>query len=191
MTLKSHTVILCGLFFLLVALASSTAEAQGRAGGADLNGIAVVDLERIKTQSLAGKSIKQQIDAQRKVFLKEASEEEKKIRAARNQLGMQRSLLSPEAMRDREKKYKERVLQVQRKINQQKRELDKALIQASRELNKNLWAVVERIVKERKLKLILRQRQLFFSSPSLDITPVVIKRLDARVKKIVLKKPGK
>jgi Skp family chaperone for outer membrane proteins len=153
--------------------------------------VAILDIERIKRKSLAGKSIRKQVDVKRKALLKEAGREQKKLRAAENELRMQRSLLSPEALRDREKKFKDRIIRFQRAINARKKNLEKSLFAAQRVLDKNLKVVLERIVKEMKIDLILGAREVLYVRQSFDITIITMKRLDARLKKVTLRKPKK
>ncbi len=172
-----------------------TALAQGKAQGPHSKAIpariAVFNVSVIIRRSKAGKSILRQLDARRKAARKEAGKEEKKLRAARNELRLQRSLLSPEAMRAREKKYKDRVVQIQRKFNARKRDLEKSLAAARKVLDANLKEVLDSVVAEMGIDVILDGRQTIFFRREFEITAIVMKRLDARLKKVTLKKPGK
>ena len=180
---------------ILAISGSGPALAQGKNQGARVKivpaRVAVLNINIIMQRSKAGKSIRNQLDAKRKALRNEAGKEEKKLRVARNELRLQRSLLSPEAMREREKKFKDRLTQIQRKFNIRKRNLEKSLAAARKELNENLKVVLDRVVGEMGIDLILDRRQTIFTRDEFEITSIVMNRLDRRITKINLKKPGK
>lgn len=165
---------------------SSSADAQAA------QKIAVLDLVAAHTHSLAGKSIMEQFKVYRKAFQKDAEAEQKKFQAAQNELRMQRSLLSPEAMQAREQKFKDEFEAAQRRLQERRRALDESRIKASKTFDDNLKEVLKKLRAERKFDIILRKRpSVVFADPSVDITGEVLKRMNARIKKIPVKNPGK
>ena len=192
--MKIFLVALTAVGILAIA-GSGSALAQGKAQGVRSKAIpariAILNVNLLMRHSKAGKSIRKQLDARRKALRKEAGKEEKKMRAARNELRLQRSLLSPEAMREREKKFKDKLGQIQRKFNTRKRNLEKSLAAARKELDQNLKTVLDGVVAEMGIDLILNRRHTIFTRKEFEITAIVRKRLDARIKKVTLKKPGK
>ncbi len=180
---------------ILAISGSGPGLAQGKNPGARVKmvpaRVAVLNINIIMRRSKAGKSIQNQLDTKRKALRKEAGKEEKKLRVARNELRLQRSLLSPEAMREREKKFKDRLTQIQRKFNIRKRNLEKSLAAARKELNENLKVVLDRVVGQMGIDIILDRRQTIFTRDEFEITAIVMKRLDKRLTKITLPKPEK
>lgn len=154
--------------------------------------IAVLDLVAIRHRSLVGKSITEQLNVYRKAFQKDAEAQQKKFQAAQNELRLQRSLLSPEAMQARERKFKEEFEAVQRRLQARRKALDKSRIEAFKIYEENLKEVLKKIRAERKIDIIIRIRpSVLLAAPSSDITKEVLKRIDARIKKIPVKDPGK
>jgi Skp family chaperone for outer membrane proteins len=154
--------------------------------------IAVLDLIAVRLQTKAGKSISDQLGKYRKTLQKDAEDQQKKLRSTQNELRLQRSLLSPEAMQSRERKFRDDVAAVQRGFQSRRKALDKSRMEAGKIFEEKLTEVLEKLRQERDIDLILKKRPaVVFAKEPIDITKEVIKRLDAKVKHIPVKKPGK
>ena len=154
--------------------------------------IAVLDLVAIQRHSLAGKSITTQLTDYRKAFQKDAEAHQKRLRAAENELRLQRSLLSPEAMKARERKFKEEVAAVQRQLQARRKSLDKSRSEALKVFDKNLTEVLKKLRAEKKINVIIKKRpSIIYVDKSINITGEVLKRINVRIKKIAVKNPGK
>lgn len=171
---------------LQMDIVSSRSEAQAA------QNIAVLDLVAIRLRSLAGKSITGQLSAYRKAFQKEAETQQKRLKAAQNELRLQRSLLSPEAMQARQRKFNEEVAAVQRQFQARKKALNKSRVEALKVFEKILTEVLKKLRADRKIDVIIKKRpSIIFADPTVDITSEVLKRINARLKKIAVKTPGK
>jgi Skp family chaperone for outer membrane proteins len=154
--------------------------------------IAVLDLRVIWRNSLAGKSIADQLNVYRKAFQKKADAQTKKLKTSENELRLQRSLLSPEAMKARERKFKDEVAAVQRQLQARRKALDKSRAEAFKIFEKNFTEVLKKLRAEKKIDIIIKKRpSIIYMEPSVNITGEVLKRLDVRIKKITVKNPGK
>jgi Skp family chaperone for outer membrane proteins len=80
---------------------------------------------------------------------------------------------------------------VQRKVQQRKQNLDKALNDAMFEVQKSLNKIVVDLAKEHSLTLVLRKEQTVLVAKPLNITEVVLQRLDQVVPTIKVVEPGK
>jgi len=171
---------------LQMDVVSSRAEAQ------TVQKIAVLDLVAIRRHSLAGKSITGQFNAYRKAFQKEADVQQKRLKAARNELRLQRSLLSPEAMQARQRRFNDEVAAVQRQFQARKKSLNKSRVEALKVFEKNLKEVLKKLRADRKIDVIIKKRpSVIYADPSVDITGEVLKRINARLKKVDVKTPEK
>jgi Skp family chaperone for outer membrane proteins len=154
--------------------------------------IAVLDLLAIRLRSEAGKSISKQLGAFRKALQKDAEGEQQKLRTAQNELRLQRSLLSPEAMQARERRFRDDVAATQRSFQARKNALEKSRADANKIFEDHLTEVLKIFRKERKIDVIFKKRPaIIYAETPVDITEDVLKRLDARIKHIPVKKPGK
>jgi len=169
------------------ALVPSPAAAQGQGTVK----IAVLDTILVRVQSKAGKSINKQLTTYRKALQKDAEAQQNKLRAARNELRLQRSLLSPEAMQARERKFEDDFKAAQRRFQLQKKALDQSRLDASKAFDEHLTVVLKALQKERNYDLILDKRpSVVFVATDVNITKEVLDRLDKRVQHISVKKPG-
>ena len=165
---------------------------SGRAEAQAAQKIAVLDLAAIRRHSLAGKSITKQFTSYRKAFQKDAEAQQKRLKAAQSELRLQRSLLSPEAMQARERKFKDEVAAAQRVFQARKKALDKSRVEALKVFEKNLTEILKKLRADRKIDVIINKRPaVIFADPSVDITGEILKRINVRLKKITVKNPGK
>ncbi|MGY9006095.1 MAG: OmpH family outer membrane protein [Alphaproteobacteria bacterium] len=187
---NSWPVLLC----LLILMGTSTltsAQEKKDGTGAVASGMAFLDVVKVRLRSKAGKSISKQFNARRKKLLKLASKEEKELFAAREALKRQLSLLSPDAIRQREVAFKKKFTIAQRKFQNRKRALKKVVADAWKNFEKELQKVLKAIVKKRKIAVIFDTRQTIFAASQYEITDEAIKRLNVRLPKVVIGKTGK
>lgn len=160
------------------------ASAQG------LSGVAVIDVVRLQRDSAASKSIKAQIEKQYAVHQQEITKQENELRSAEQELNRQRTLVSPEAFAERRRQFEQKVANLQRDVQNRKRELDKSTMAAQRIVEQSLTAIVEQLVSERKLTLVLGKNTTIYAAPEFEITDEVMKRLNAKLPSVKVPPPG-
>ena len=153
--------------------------------------VAIIDVQVILVDAKAVKNIREQITKFGTQFEKEIEKERNEIRTANQELARQRTILSPEAFAEKRRKFEQRVVKVQRLVQQRQRELDKSRNEAMIVLNKAYTEIVWKIAKELSLAVILRKNQTAYAVPSLDITRKVLTRLDEKLPTVKVSKPGK
>ncbi len=87
---------------------------------------AVIDYQRILREASAARSIREQIEQRRSAYQDEISEEEQRLQEADQAFAKQRSLLTPEALAERRREFEQEVVEVQRLVQERRRELDRA-----------------------------------------------------------------
>ncbi len=153
--------------------------------------IAVIDVQKILIDALAVKNIRQQITKYGTSFEEEIEKDRKEIRTANQELARQRTILSPEAFAEKRRKFEQRVVEVQRLVQQRRRELDKSRNEAMMVVNKSYTEIVWKIANELNLAVILRKSQTAYAIPTLDITKEVLTRLDKKLPTVKVSNPGK
>jgi len=182
--------------FMICALLMAATVKPGIAQEAEKVGtirvkMAVIDMNAIRQNASAVKDIRSQVEKFRAKFQSEIKKEEDELRTANQELGRQRAILSPEAFTDERRKFEQRLAGVQRNVQQRKQNLDKALNDAMFEVQKSLNKIVVDIAKEHNLTLVLRKEQTVLVATPLNITAVVLQRLDEAVPTIKVSEPGK
>lgn len=141
--------------------------------------IAVVDIEKILSESKAAKSVQSQVDEKRKTFLSEVEAAEKKLRDEQVAIESKRETLSKEELTEKAKGFETSRMEARKKIQDTKAKLDQAYADAMNKLTKTIYEVSQKLADERKIDLIITRQNIIVGSMSLDVTKDVLEKLDA------------
>jgi outer membrane protein len=147
---------------------------------------AVIDYQRILRDAAAAKSIRAQIEARRQAYQEEISQEEQRLHEADKAFAKQRSVLSNEAFAEKRRDFEQEVAEVQRLVQERRRELDSMAAAALNEVKVALIEIVTSIAEERGFNLVLPSSEVLFFSRSLDLTEEVLAKLDNRLPQVQL-----
>jgi Skp family chaperone for outer membrane proteins len=190
----------CLTAFLTVLIFASPVQAQQKAGPAKKAQIktvpiqipfAILDVQRILRNAKAVKNIREQITAFGTNFEKEIEKERSKLRKANQELSRQRTILAPEAFAQKRREFEKRVVEVQRLVQKRQRDLEKSRGTAMSVVNKSYIEIISSLATERNLAMIIRKTQVAYAAPTLDVTNVVLARLDKKLPTVKVDKPGK
>lgn len=177
-------------FLAIVAMAVCFACASVPVSAQALSGVATIDFQRIQRDSSAGKSIKAQLDKQAAAHQQEIAKQENELRNAEQELNRQRTLISPEAFNERRRQYEQKFANLQRDVQNRKRDMNNSVVAAERVMEQSLQTVVEQLVTERKLSLVLRKELTVYTAPEFEITDEVMKRLNAKLPSVKVTTPA-
>lgn len=154
--------------------------------------VAVIDFQLVVKESAAGKSVRSQIDARQSEFQAEIRPLQQELEKVRAQLGNRIGGIG-ETDATQRKAIRDRVNELQRIIQERKRQLDEMFNDGMRQVDLALVAVLKELAEERGINLILnagRGRGLvLFAENQIVITEEALRRLDARLPKVELTKP--
>lgn len=145
---------------------------------------AVIDYQRILREATAARSIREQIEDRRKVYQDEISVEERRLQEADQAFAKQRSLLTPEALAEKRREFETEVVEVQRLVQERRRELDRASALALNEVKKALIDIVTGIAEERGFNIVLPSSEVLFFARQIDLTEEVLAQLDTRLPEV-------
>jgi Skp family chaperone for outer membrane proteins len=151
---------------------------------------AVIDYQRILRDAAAARSIREQIESRRKAYQGEISKEEQRLHEADKEFARQRSLLTPEAFAEKRRAFEEDVNEVQRLVQQRRRELDQVAEVALNEVKTALIEIVTGIAEERGFNLVLPSSDVLFFARKIDLTDEVLAKLDERLPDVVVARDG-
>jgi outer membrane protein len=143
--------------------------------------VAVIDYQRVLREAAAARSIRAQIEARRKAYQEEISREEQRLHEADKAFAKQRSVLSPEAFAQKRSEFEKEVAEVQRLVQERRRELDRLSAAGLNEVKNALIAIVTSMAEERGFNLVLPSSEVLFFARTLDLTAEVLARLDAKL----------
>lgn len=142
---------------------------------------AVVDFQKLMTDSKAAKSINDQIETRRKIYLEQLAKEEQRLYEADRELAKQRSVLSPEAFTKRRREFEQQVQEAQRLSQEKRRQLDAARTAAINDVRQAVVQIVNELAEARGFNVVLPSSAVILFSPELDLTAEVLTRLDRRL----------
>ncbi len=176
----------------LLALAASAPVALRRAAAQPLPATvaAVVDHQRIMRDSRAARSIQQQLEVRRKLYLDQLAKEEQRLNEVGKDLARQRGVLAAEVFAARRKEYEEAVQALQRASIERRRQLDEALGAANAQVRQALKEIVDELAEARGFNLVLPASALLLFSPKIDITEEVLARLDRKLPSVKVPETG-
>ncbi len=152
--------------------------------------LAVIDTEVIRRNSRAFKDIGAQIVKYRNAIQADIQRDEEALRSANEELARKRAILAPETFAEERRQFEERLVQVQRTVQNRKKDLERVGLEAVRKVEAVLNKIITEVAKEQSLGLILRKNQTVLVAKELDITPHVLKRLDTALPSLKVSDPG-
>ena len=143
--------------------------------------IAVIDYQRIERESIAAQAIMEQVNNFRTVYQSEITSQEDALRAEREELERQQTILSAESFSDKRRAFETKFQELQRQVMDRTRILDRALAAARDEILQTVLVITRDISEDRGFNIVLEKSQTFFFSNTLSITDAVLTELNRRL----------
>ena len=153
--------------------------------------IGVIDIPRLIRESDAGKMVLEQRQRYLTQFQGATRKEEKALNDADRELVRQRTLLSPEALAEKQGAFRKSLADFQRKVEYQRRNLDYSVGAALGKIEKKIVELVQGVARERSINLVLSQTQVYMFEPRFDITDAVMAGLNVSLPKVLMQDPLK
>ena len=167
----TKTILKTALFLVVLGVATS--------GVAQVN-IAVIDIQRVVTDSDAGKEALGKLQLLQDAKISEGRAIQEQMDALREQLSKQRFTLTEAKVAELSKQIEDRGIEMQRFQDDAQRELDEARRTALGGLEERILPVIDEVGKEKNMTLIFNKFQagLVYADESVDITDEVIRRFN-------------
>lgn len=173
------------LFCLFVLMAAPAMAADAASAPAP---VAVLDMEAVVKNSVAGKGLQKElkarmdkIKAEAEAFKKDMADKEKALVAKYKESG------DPKAVEAERKKFADELKASQKKIIDENVALEKSKLAAIGTIQQNIAKVAADIADERKIQIVVDRKFVVIAEQSLDISEEVLKRLDGVLKSAPLK----
>ncbi len=152
--------------------------------------VTVLDIGKIRRDAASVKSIREQIVTYQNKVQGEIQKEQEALRTAQQELAKKQSLLAPEAFAEERRKFEQRVVGVQKMVQERRRSLEesqnKAMVQVERALNE----IVASVAEKNGYDVILRLGQIVYVKTDLDITGIVLQELDKKLPSVQVDLPN-
>jgi Skp family chaperone for outer membrane proteins len=146
--------------------------------------IAILDVERVLTQSEAGKAALKQITDQRKRYQDEISKAEDQLRSEERELVQSRATLAAEAFDEKRRAFERKVQDTQRMVQQRSGTIDGMMRNAREQIGKAALEALQELIKERGFNVVLDRKQIVATDPGLEVTDEVMARVNKRLPSI-------
>jgi outer membrane protein len=171
-------------FLAMAVLAAPAFAANDPAPAAQ--GFGVVDMNKIMQTTDVAKDIFSQMEVKRKEYQANISKEENTLRAAEQEILKRKDSLSKDEFEKERKGFEEKVINGQKLVQDRKKILDQAFSKSMGNLRGEAINIVAEVARERNYSAVFTQDALMISAPSLDMTDVVVERINKHVKKIAI-----
>lgn len=183
--------ILAGLFVCAIIITSSAIAADKKEEASKkiskgINGIVVVDIQQLETESNAAKKLKEKLKAKREKFQKEVIAEEKKLRDDQQKIIDSKDKLKPEEFKEKAQAFEKELITSQQEIQKKKVDFDKNIGEALGKLRTEVVRVVGNLATENNYKLVLTRQNVVIVEKDADITSEALASMNKNVKDIPL-----
>jgi len=193
LTLKSFAylcaILLGALSFTPMASAQDAAAQKDPRGGVVY--WATLDTDGVFAQSKAMKDIHEQMAKYQAEIQTVIDKEKEAAQKEEEELKRKRNLLAPEVLAEERKKFQDRIVNLQRRVQETNLKLNQVRAEATQKVSDVYRAVVADVVKLNKISMVFQKNQVVYADPKLDISKIVLEDLDARLPSIQVTNPNK
>lgn len=144
--------------------------------------IAVIDLGKILSQSAAMKNLNTQIKAEDDKLKKLAKDRENSFRKEQQDLAQQRTIISPEQFNQKSKALNDKGVGYRKEFQQKLKQLAESKSAAVKKIEAAMEPIVLQTAKKLGATMIVERKKTIFGAQSLDISEMIIKELNKKVK---------
>ncbi|MDR0406691.1 MAG: OmpH family outer membrane protein [Holosporales bacterium] len=152
--------------------------------------IAVVDVEHINDHAAEMQSVRDQANHLRETYQKEIAALEKSLREERLRLDSDKRTLSIEEKESQERIFESKENQLRQLARHRKNQWEQALETAREEFLRKFQSAVAQVAKENHLTIVLVKSAVPYYASSCDITPRILKMLNATSQPVILRPPA-
>lgn len=183
MVLKWVLIISLTALFSVAALGTFAQPAdEGDGTNFSVERVGIIDLSEVLRQSQAIINVRDLLDEKRAEFQEQFAAREVELLSREKSLKSKRDIMSKEAYEAEVRLFQDEVAEVQREIQQKRKSLDNAFQKAQDKLRNLAIEIVGDIAKEQKLDLVANRSNVLVFRNQLDLTKIVLARLNERTK---------
>lgn len=173
-TTVAAAVLAAGLTFAPMAYAASS-QASGPKPPVVVR---IVDIQEVMDKSTAVQGIKRELDSYRKKYDDEFAGREKALKDEERELARQQTVLDAAAYREKVQEFQKKFAAFQTELKGRQQMLQGAYASALNQVSAQVQKIWASIAETEGATLILPRSQVLLYSPSYDVTPDVLARLN-------------
>jgi Skp family chaperone for outer membrane proteins len=165
----------------LLSLAVIMLLAAFQAQAADAPKIAIVDIQKIVSESTATKDINKQLEKKKNEFQAQINKQEESLMKEDQALGKQKASLSADAFEKKRKEFQEKVAGVQRDVQKKRAQLENAYTQALGTVQKTVVEIIKGIAEDKGFTIAIPASQALYFQSNMDISSEVLAALNSKL----------
>ncbi len=146
--------------------------------------IVYLDVEKIMQQSIAGKSIIEQLKKKREVSISKFKKKEKDIIDKEKKLIAQKNVLNKEEFEKKIIELRKEISNYQKERNKKSNEIARSRVNASTKLISKLTPILEEYSKKNSIRIIIQKKNIVIGKKEDDITKDILELVNQKVKNI-------
>ncbi|HEV2302379.1 MAG TPA: OmpH family outer membrane protein [Stellaceae bacterium] len=140
--------------------------------------VVVVDIQTLLQKSKAAQMVRQQIEQKSAEYRKEIAHQEQVLHTEQDALQREQPKLSPAALNKKGREFQQKVTALNRNVEGKRAALEKANVEAFKEIQGKMLKIIDDIAKERHANLIFQSTSLVLFDKKFDVTDEVLQKLD-------------
>lgn len=148
--------------------------------------IAVVDIQKLQTQSKAAISIQEQLEKRRDALQSEFAGYEQELRENEKDMFEAQDQLSQEELVKKREEFESKLLKTRDLVQERRRDLELAVAKASKQLSDEIFKIVAEETEDKNYQLVLTRQNIVLVEKSIDITERIMSLLNDKITNIEL-----
>jgi len=178
-----HVIAAMAAVFAFVTTPADAATAADAATDGTLR-FGIVDLDRLISDSDAGKAINKALNDKYKTFEAEIAKEEKSLITERDKIKQESSSLKKEEFEAKVNAFEKKYADAQKMVQQRRQTFDAGANSGTKKLREEALKITAAIAADRKLDIVLSDNSVVLAERAFDITEEALARLNKEVKSV-------
>jgi len=173
---------------MLLAAAATVqfADAAPATSAAPAARILTIDMRSILLASKVGRSIQEQSDQLKKQAQVTLNAEAEALKREKGEIEAQTAILNASVKAQKENAWKARAMAFEKKVQERGGLIQGGMLKANQLVNDALSPILQGVMQERQATVLLDRGSILIAPNSIDVTQVVIQRLDTKLPTIKL-----
>ena len=146
------------------------------------NQIVYLDLDSLVSNTKAGKTILNRLEKSKKDALSKFEKKEKELKKIENEIKSQKNIISEEELKKKLMEFRKEISTFNKEKQKVINEFNKKKKTEFEEFFKKITPIIEKYVNEKKIDMVLDQKNIFVASKKKNITQEIIKIIDIEIK---------
>ena len=146
--------------------------------------IVYLNLDKIMQQSIAGKSIKKQLENLYKENLEKFKKNDEILKSKEKKIITQKNILSKEDFQKELTSLRKEIINFQKEQVKARDEINKLRVGATNQLISKLSPILEEYAKENSISLILQKKNIVMGKKEIEITDEILSITNEKIKNI-------